>query len=433
MSTSHLFGCMFFVLLQLNAYFCFAQESHGQMHGQMHSPMHGEMPQFSNPAIGWNQVATMLTQKLGPQMQTRAMSMMHIAMYDAVAGFEPKYPMFIMEKVSPATGDAPLAALHAAAFNVLHEVLPNEHAKSIAKTQYEAQLSGIRDGQDKNAGLEFGGKVAGAILQVRKDDGAKAALEEPCEDGLSAGQWRRTGTGEPLAPGWGRVRPWTQENLDAFAAYAPPALASPEYADAFRAVHALGAKDSSTRTDDQTASAEFWKFHVPMIWNALARDIAKRENLSLVESVRLFAMLDTAMAEASIVGWKLKYGHKFWRPETAIPLGGADGNDMTTADAGWVPLLPSPPFPEYVSGHSITSGAAAGILAHFMRSDEYEFELSVMDGKLKRRFSSFRAAAEEAGLSRIYGGIHFGFSNRDGLAIGKSLADRVSEAFASPL
>lgn len=429
MSKLYLCGCIFFVLLQLQAYPCFAQEYHGQTHGQMH----GEKPQFSNPAVGWNQVASMVTQKLGPQMQTRVMSMMHIAMYDAVAGFESNYPMFVMEKVTPATGDAPMAALHAAAFNVLHEVLPNEHAKSIAKAQYEAQLSGIRDGQDKNFGLEFGRRVADALLATRKDDGAKAALEEPCEDGLRAGQWRRTGTGEPLAPGWGRVRPWTLENLDAYDAYAPPALESSEYADAYREVHALGAKGSTTRSEDQTASAEFWKFHVPMIWNALARDIANRENLSLVESVRLFAMLDTAMAEASIVGWKLKYGHKFWRPETAIPLGDTDGNEMTTADAGWVPLLPSPPFPEYVSGHSITSGAAASILAHFMKSDDYEFELAVMDGKLKRRFSSFRAAAEEAGLSRIYGGIHFGFSNRDGLAIGKLLGDRVAEAFARPL
>ena len=141
-----------------------------------------------------------------------------------------------------------------------------------------------------------------------------------------------------------------------------------------------------------------------------------RKGNSLSENARLFAQLDLALADAAIADWDAKYLDNFWRPVTAIQQADTDGNPDTAPDTAWTSLLITPPFPEYVSGHSTFSAAAATVLtAHF--GDNLSFDTtSIGLPGVTRAFTSFEAAAAEAGQSRIYGGIHFQFSNRDGQA-----------------
>ena len=207
----------------------------------------------------------------------------------------------------------------------------------------------------------------------------------------------------------------------------PPRLTDAEYTTAFHEVKELGAANSKTRTRDQTEIARFWADGAgtctpPGHWNQIAQTVARKKHTNLVENARLFALLNIALADAGILCWDCKYKLGFWRPVTGIHHADQDGNPNTQADAAWKPLLDTPPFPSYTSGHSTFSGAAAAVLADVF-GDNISFQ-TTSDGLpgVTRSFKSFWAAAEEAGQSRIYGGIHWQFDNTEGLALGKTLA-----------
>jgi hypothetical protein len=157
----------------------------------------------------------------------------------------------------------------------------------------------------------------------------------------------------------------------------------------------------------------------------IAADVAQQRGNTLEENARLFALVNIAMADAGIVSWDMKFSANFWRPITAIREGDTDGNDATAADGAWEPLLVTPPFPECTSGHSTFSGAASTILAS-LYGDDFAFttDSEGLPG-VTRSFLSFSDAADEAGISRIYGGIHFQFSNEQGLATGRELGEFV--------
>src|SRR5262249_20330355 len=146
--------------------------------------------------------------------------------------------------------------------------------------------------------------------------------------------------------------------------------------------------------------------------------------LSLVEDARLFALLNIATADAIISCWDAKYTYNLWRPVTAIPAAGTDGSPDTSPEASWTPLLVTPNFPSYTSAHSTVSGAAAGVLTALFGA-EYHFTVGADSVSYTRSFDSFEAAATEAGLSRIYGGIHYRFDSVNGLAVGGEVADYV--------
>src|SRR5262249_8226824 len=151
----------------------------------------------------------------------------------------------------------------------------------------------------------------------------------------------------------------------------------------------------------------------PGHWNRIAQAVARDKKTSLAENARLFALLNAALADAGVCCWECKFKHNFWRPVTAFRAAERDG------DADWTPLVVTPPFPSYVSGHSTFSAAAAAVLADFFGDDvEFETDSDGLRG-VKRKFTKFSEAAAEAGRSRIYGGIHWEFDNREGLAMGK--------------
>ncbi|EPX86063.1 PAP2 superfamily [Rubellimicrobium thermophilum DSM 16684] len=220
----------------------------------------------------------------------------------------------------------------------------------------------------------------------------------------------------PLLPAWGRNRPFAVPAADACDLPPPPAY-SEEPGSAFRAQAEEVLTVSRTLTEEQRLIARFWSDD-PMLsptppghWIRIAEQVLEAAGADAVRRAEVLAVLSVAMADAFIACWDGKYRYNLLRPVTYI---------RAHLDPDWEPLLITPPFPEYPSGHSTLSGAAAEVLTAFF-GENYPFSDRTHedDGLPPRRFPSFRAAAEEAAMSRLYGGIHFRAANENGLAQGR--------------
>jgi hypothetical protein len=375
----------------------------------------------------------------------RTLAMVHIAMFDAINNIELKYTPFLVRSMQ--TRERPLwrrdiprlisrrAAAASAAYTILSTLYPAEQAAF--ESLYMQQISLLANNPGIIPALPYGEQIGEAVLEWRQDDGSAQAASVPYPDGTELGEWRRTPPGymAPMLPGWGAVTPFAMTRGDQFRLIGPPPLNSYEYARDYNEVMTIGAKNSVIRTPEQTTIARFWVAGIPTMWNLVARALVQQNQYDLIESARLFALLNVTSADANIVGWDMKYLYGYWRPVTAIEYGDADGNDGTIGEFGWESLIPAPAFPEYVSGHSTACGSAATLLAKFTGNDSFTFTLACEANQdlSDRTFHSFWEAACEAGISRIYGGIHFNFSNAEGLEAGRSLGRYVFGNFMIPL
>jgi membrane-associated phospholipid phosphatase len=219
------------------------------------------------------------------------------------------------------------------------------------------------------------------------------------------------------------MTPWVIAAPAQFRPGGPPLLTSPRYAADLNEVKTMGSATSVPRTADQTLFARFWNStSANSLWNDSARSLAEQRNFTLSQNAYLLALLNVAMADAAIAGWEAKYHYVFWRPITAIGLADLDGNPDTVADPAWQPLLVTPAFPEYPSGHSMVSGAAGTVLASVF--GENTAFVMASDGMLGvvRSFSSFGAALAEVNDARVFAGIHFRSAVEDGGATGRAVA-----------
>ena len=386
----------------------------------------------TDPVIRWNQTVlqAIRADATNPTFGTRAMAMTQAAIYDAVNAIEGHTGYYV---TLPAPAGISLeAAISGAAHQVLSYLFPAQQA--LFDATLTASLAQVPTGSAATSGVAFGRQVGDAIIALRVHDGWDKYVDySPVND---PGHWQLTGPAyaPALDPQWATLQPWAMSSSDQFAPPGPPALNSATWAAALNEVESLGAANSTTRTADQTQIARFWSDGAgtaspPGHWNAIAEQAAVSQGNSIAENARLFAMLDIALADAAIVAWNAKYTNDLWRPITAIPNADTDGTDLTVADPNWQSFLITPNFPEYVSGHSTFSAAAATVLDAAFGSN-YAFS-TTSEGLIgvTRSFASFDAAAAEAGLSRIYGGIHYSFSNEDGQAAGRNLANYVLQTF----
>jgi membrane-associated phospholipid phosphatase len=262
----------------------------------------------------------------------------------------------------------------------------------------------------------------------------------PPPSGSGPGAWQPTppAFAPYLLPQWGFVTPFAMTNSSQFRPPGPPALTSEKYGADYNEVKALGAEVGSTRTPEQDLIALFWADGAgtetpPGHWNSIAQDIAAVQGNTLEENTRLFALLNIAMADAAICAWDAKFSYNFWRPVTAIRNGDTDDNAATVADPTWSSFIATPPFPDYTSGHSTFSGAASRVLARFYDTDNIAFTTGsdFLPG-VTRSFTSFSAAASEAAISRLYGGIHFRSANEDGLTSGLGIGEWTFTHYMQP-
>ena len=389
--------------------------------------------------IDWNNLLLQAVKETStnPPNASRAMAMTSTAVFDAVNSIDGHFKPYHFTGFA-AAGTSGEAAAAQAAHDVMLHLFPTQAAA--LNSALTASLAGLPDSPGKAAGVTLGAAAALSIIGLRSADGSGTTVSYV--PGSAPGQWRPTPPAEApaLLPNWPTVTPFAMTSGDQFRASGPPALTSPAYAQAHEEVRLLGAADSATRTADQTQIARFWAdgagtITPPGHWNQIAQTVAQSSSLSLVEEARLFALLNIAEADAAILCWDTKYSSNFWRPITAIREADTDGNPDTLRDALWEPLLTTPNFPSYTSGHASFSGAAAALLEGFTGSDSFAFtaQADASVGVAPRSFTSFSQAAGEAADSRLYGGIHFGFDNADGLAAGAALGQYVLNSQLQPV
>lgn len=387
----------------------------------------------------WNQQAMNVIRatSMNPPMASRALAMTHAAIFDAVNAVDQTHnPYHYTGTVNPNCSRE--AAVAQAAYRTLAAAFPTQQAN--LQAELTVRLAFIPAGQAKTDGINLGNNVADDILALRSNDGS-TFNPGPYTGSNVIGKWRPTppGFANGLLPAWGAVTPFTMTSGSQFRQGPPPAVNSAAYTAAYNEVKELGSATSATRTADQTNIARFWAdgggtSTPPGHWNRIAQDVAVSQNNTLSENARMFALMNLTMADAGIACWDMKYLYEYWRPVTGIREGDADGNLDTVGDASWNPLITTPPFPSYTSGHSTFSGGAATVLASFFGNDNVSFTSSAEGFAVpNRNFTSFSQAADEAALSRLYGGIHWSFDNEVGLTMGQGLGHYVYNNFLTPV
>lgn len=404
-------------------------------------------------------------EQLGPGRSSRAMAIVHIAIFDAVNAIFNEWRSYT-GIASAEPGASVDAAIAQAAHDTLVDLYPS-HARSL-----DAKLAADLARQSKagrDAGRKVGRRAADAILALRRDDGSEKAEPQVGVDFIPSnapGKWRPDPVSQiPVALGayWGQVRPFVIPDGAKFRVPPPPPLRSPAYATSFNEVKQLGGDGETTpteRSDEESSVGIYWAYDgtpslcaPPRLYNQLAMTIADQMGSDFLELTRLLTLVNVAMADAGIAIWESKYYYQLWRPVTGIresdrgtgPTGRGDGNPATEGDPTFMPMGapasnlsgPSftPPFPAYPSGHAGFGGALFEVLRRFygtddiaftFTSDEYNGQTLGQDGVVRplhpRSFTSLSQAEAENGQSRIYLGIHWSFDKTQGIAQGRKVA-----------
>jgi hypothetical protein len=415
------------------------------------------IPVAANEALEWNSIALDVAIAGGqnPIIQSRTLTMVHLAMHDALNAIEQRYEPYVFHRRAE-RGAAPAAAIATAGRDVLAALLPNygtaaqrQKAQETLDQAYAAALSKTPDSPQKGHGIAIGRAAATAMLTARKNDGADR--KPSYSPRLAAGHWRPHPNPVPanppiadaaLAPGnwpamlpqWAEVTPFVMTTPWQFRLPGPPALASEQYARDFNEVKRLGGKTSADRTAPQAEIARYWYESSPAGWSRIARVVAAQRGSDVWDSARLLALVNAAIADGYIAGADTRYLYDFWRPVSAIRAADTDGNDATAVEGAWESLLNTPPLPDYPSTHSVAGGAAAVVLARFFGSDQVAFTMTSGPpfAGITRSFSSFSQAAKENADSRVYAGIHFRTACQDGITLGESIGRRAFTQHLQP-
>ncbi len=414
----------------------------------------------------WNQVMLRagLVAGTSPTTMTRVAALVQVAMFDAVNGIDPRYEFFRVDPSGAPAGASKRAAAVQAAYAMLTKLFgsgatppsaPQQATFEARRTVSLGEIARHESSAAINAGVAWGQTVADAVFAWRSTDGF--SVTAPFPDGTAIGAWRRT----PNLPvsmalsvagaGYKQLSeqiPWAITSASAFRPGPPPAITSVEYAREFNETKTMGNISSTARNADQTENALFWNSAtVSYLWDTAALSLLKqnddrddhdwgwgrRRKDPLLEHARLFGVMGVAMADAIIGCWDAKYTYAYWRPVTAIRETADDGNPATTPDATWMPLFATPGHPEYPSGHSCASGAAAAVLAaEFGNRTHVNMRSDLMLG-VTRSYKSFSAALEEVKEARIFAGIHFRTACNVGTELGNSVARYVMQTKFQPL
>jgi hypothetical protein len=386
--------------------------------------------------LQWNAVAleTTAAAPFNPPLESRNVAIVHAAMFDAVNAIVREFRHYAVA-LPPPDEASPEAAAAAAAHAALVQLYPDR--RQALDAAYAASLEVIPDGPRRANGIRIGETVAAKILALRSDDGAASAIVAGYTPGTGAGVWIPTPPAwlPALDPGWASVRPFLIEDASQFRPGPPPALHSSRYVRDFEEIREIGSAASATRTRPQTDIARLWIATAPQNWNPVARQVAVARRFTLSQNARAFALLNLAGADAFIASWDAKFAYNQWRPVTAIRSAEGDGNADTVEDPAWTPLLVTPPFPDYIAGHTTCAGAAATVLEHvFGKRPPVTLKLtSATAPGVVQTYDTFRAMADDVVDARVWGGIHWRTSSERGLRVGDELGRYVTRHFLTPV
>jgi hypothetical protein len=378
----------------------------------------------------WNLIALNAT-AVPPNsiLQSRVLATVHGAIYDAVRAVDRKGGAYAIDVDAPA-GTSVEAAAVAAAYGTLVRLVPAERA--MLDAALNVSLSKIADGQAKIDGTALGQQIAEKIVALRSSDGAALKVVFTAKPGAGLYQLTPPQSQPAILAQWGSLTPFVLRDRTGLDFKGTPAVTTAQFARDFDEVRTVGARNSTTRTADQTAAAIFWTVQTAVPWHAAARAASTAKQLSLSENARLFALLSMASADSQIIAFAEKYDRPHWRPITAIRAATDLNIAALKGDAGWEPLLVTPPHPEYPSAHAIFSGAAEAVLRGFFGHDEIDVSVTAPGPfGVTRTYHKFSELTEEVDNARVWGGIHFRSADVDGSEIGRKIGEIVMREFAN--
>lgn len=377
----------------------------------------------ADPVTEWSIVASNAAAASGmaPLRTPITFAIVHLAMYDAINAITGDREPYAVRPavVAPAS---PLAAAIEAGYRVLLAEFPTQ--APMLEATYDQLLTTVSDPLALKNGIEVGAAAARGLLARRAHDGRNTVT--PYAPGSGAGVW------VPTAPSYlpastaflANVVPFTMARPSQFRPAGPPSLRSAKWAAEYDEVKALGAKNSSTRTPEQTETALFWEPLAGTVWPATVRRLAREQSLDLAASARFQAASFAAFADGLIACWDAKFHFNFWRPITAIQNGALDGNERTQADAAWEPLAVTPNFPEYPSGHACATAAVAYAIEDFFEHDVQIPARNIVTGD-ERLYRRARDVVDEVVEARMLIGVHFRSADEDGADIGRKIASQI--------
>lgn len=398
--------------------------------------LQAQVADSANPVIEWNKTLLTIVRTPGAQPptihSTRNFAMLHVAMFDAVNDIAASFSPYLVRNSTELRSASPVAAADQAAHDVLVALYPD--FQSMLDAQLQEDLGQIGDGPEKTSGIAVGVVAASEVVTLRANDGSNIT-PPPFKAGSAPGDYQLTPPN--FAPAdfrqWPEVALFALARADEFLPAPPPQLTSNEYVDVFNEVKSIGIAASPTRTADQTVIGKFWNGNIQDFLNEIAQTAVEAHHLSLVQSARLFALLNISLADTTISFFEAKYTYNFWRPVTAIRLAAEDNDPRIQADPNWLPLsTKTAPDPSYPGAHSAISFAGAEVLRAYF-GDRFTFDVTSESlAGVTRHFTSFTAAAEEAGLSRIYAGQHFRTDHNAGKILGQQVAESVIDTMLLP-
>jgi hypothetical protein len=398
----------------------------------------------ANIVFQWNEILQNTVPAPQGVLTPRYFAMMHIAMFDAINTIEREFGPYRV-RLRHSGGGSPEAAAAQAAHDVL--VVINPAATATYDAALASQLGTTPSGSIRR-GAALGARVAREILAWRQNDGWVVSPFPVYSEPLLPGRWRRTPPNNPAAtfPHLQYAAPMALLTPTQYLPPPPPSLTSERYAADTNEVMLIGKSDSATRTAEQTSIARLWAgiastgvgtaTNYLSIWNNIVRDVARERQLSLVETARVFALVNVSVHDGLQTAQTSKFVYGLWRPVTAIREAESDLNPATGSDPTWLPLLTTPPYPSY-AGNMATIGASAAraLQLAFGANDIPVTATWRQSGGLSdvsHHFDGFWQAAEEQSESRIYGGIHYRFDQVAGQQIGRSAAEFVFANFMTP-
>ncbi|MDT7798496.1 MAG: hypothetical protein QOI78_1929 [Actinomycetota bacterium] len=368
--------------------------------------------------LAWNRQLLAIVRTAGLQPATvhptRSFALLHAAIHDAVVATTGIGRPYLFTVDVPRSASAQAAAAQAG-HDVLAALYPARTAEFDALLA--GQLGAVKPVAERDAGVRAGRLVARLLVGLRAGDGS-AAVPPVLAPGTAPGQYRPTPPAFAAAvfTHWPAVTPFVLDRADRFRPGPYPALTGAHYARALGEVAADGRDVSTTRTADQTEQARFWAAPIWNYWNEITQSVVAGSRSSLVVAARVFARLNLAFADAVIAFYEAKYHHRIWRPITAIRLA------ATSAVPDWSSLAATPADPSYPGAHSVISRAGALVLRQEYGPNRPLAVTSEALPGVVRRFGSFAGVASEAGLSRIFAGVHTRVDHEAGQQLGLDVA-----------
>jgi len=388
----------------------------------------------ANAVADWHAVAETVIPASG---RKNAVALPHyayvdVAMYDAVNAINHRHRPFAVDVHAPRGASEDAAAAQAA-----HDVLshffaspPATNAATNAATieaALTASLAAIPDGPSKTDGVNVGKMVAAQWLSLRAGDGLEKAI--PYTPGSGPGVWvpvpnypapPPNTTPAPVGVWLASFKPFALTSADQFLddIAPPPSLTSDAWARDYNRTKDYGAHNSTVRTAAQTEIGLFWTDDAAAQYSAAFRRLVASQQLDTAEAARLGAMSSVVMSDAVTACFNGKYHFARWRPYTAITNGDTDGNPKTVADPNWVPLAVTPGHPEYPAAHGCVTGALMETLSAFFETDEIPYTVTSAVTHTTHSFTSFDDVVREVDDARIFGGMHFRRSVKEGNRLG---------------